>query len=264
MINLDKLAHSIHAKNFSEFSKFFEKDTVILGYSVGGYFNFITRNLNFEIYKNVDIFTNLLPIKKNQYFMQIFFNEILILEENVYINTETNLINGASHTTDCFGKLVILNDRVERLLTIRPKRGVELKDIFFLEEDLEEPLFITKGNMFDDGYSTGYFKLSDDKFETKITKLKIITDNGIENQYVVLRGLDYPFFQINRPIIEDNELTFTENIRKIYRVLITFEDDTEIEINQDNFTHQSMVFSKKIKKVYQSINGSAMNYFISS
>jgi hypothetical protein len=264
MINLELLAKAIYEKNFEEFSKFFQKDAVILGYTVEGYFNFITRHLGFDLYKNVIIFTNLLLVKKHQYVMQIFFNEILILEENICLDPETNLINGTNYSTDCFGKLIIFNDKIDRLLTIRPKRGVEIKDIFFLEEDLEESLHISRGNMFNDGYFTGYFKLNNDSFETKITKLKIVTDKGIESQYVVLRGIDYPFFQINKPNINGKRIIFTENIRKIYRVLITFEDNSEIELTQDDLKEQIMEFDKNIKKVYQSINGCAMNYFIDS
>lgn len=262
MINLDKLAQAIHLQNLEEFSKFFEKNTIILGYTVEGYFGFITKHLQFDIYKDIKIFTNLIKLKQNQFIIQIFFNEILILEENITIDPITKLIKGRSYTTDCFGKLTIFNDKIDRLLTVRPKRGSILKDILFLEEDLEDHVCVNKGNMFDDGYFTGYFKLNTDDFYTKITKIKIVTDKGIENQHVVLRGLDYPFFKINRPIIDGLKLILTEDIRKIYKVLVTFEDDTELEINQLEFKEQTLNFDKKIKKVYQSINGCAMNYFI--
>lgn len=264
MKQLDELAKTIYQKNFSEFSRFFENDTTILGYSIEGYFNFITRHLNLTIYESVEIFTNLIPLKSNQYIMQIFFNEILILEENISIEPNSGLIRGLAHTTDCFGKLAIFNDRIDRILTIRPKRGSIIKDIIFLDSDLEEPLSITKGNMFDDGYYAGYFKLAEDSFDTKVVNLKIITDKGIENQQIVLRGLDYPFFNINKPVIDGNTVFFTESLKKIYRALITLDDGSEHELLQSDFIQSIISFDKKVVKVYQSINGCAMNYFINN
>lgn len=264
MFKLDGLAKSIHQKDLTTFSNFFEDGTTILGYNIEGYFNFITRHLNLALYETVEIFTSLIPLKNNQYIMQVFFNEILILEENIAIDPNNGLIKGLAHTTDCFGKLAIFNDSMDRILTIRPKRGSVLKDVMLLDEDLEEPLSITKGNMFDDGYYAGYFKIADDSFDTRVTKLKIITDKGIENQQIVLRGLDYPFFTVNKPIINENTVIFTENLKKIYRALITFEDGSEHELTQSDFHESVITFNKKIIKVYQSINGCAMNYFINN
>jgi hypothetical protein len=262
MFSADKLARSIHQKDFVGFSKFFEDGTTLLGYTVEWYFNFITKHLNLDLYQNVEIFTQLLPLKNNQYILQIFFNEILILEENILVDLNSNLIKGLTHTTDCFGKLAIFNDRIDRILTIRPKRGSILKDIFFIDEDLDEPLSIAKGNLFDDGYYAGYFKLTDDTFHTKTTKIKIITDKGIESQQIVLRGIDYPFFNINKPIIEYNKVILTENLKKLYRLLVIFDDGTEYELLQGDFKESILNFDKKVVKVYQSINGCAMNYFI--
>lgn len=262
MLELDCLAKSIHQKNFLDFEGFFEVNTTILGYDLKGYFNFITRHLNIALYENVKIFTNLISLKNEQYIMQIFFNEILILEENISIDSNSGLIKGLTHTTDCFGKLAIFNNKIDRILTIRPKRDVTLKNILFLDEDLDESLCITKGNLFDDGYYAGYFKINDDNFNTKVTRIKIITDKGIENQQIVLRGLDYPFFNINKPEISGNTVIFTEDLNKIYRALITFEDNSEIELLQSDFKNSVMHFDKNIIKVYQSINGCAMNYFI--
>jgi len=262
MLNLDVFAQSIYERDFLTFSKFFEQETMILGYTPEGYFSFITKNLNFELYKTVDIYTNLLKIKHNQYIIQIFFNEILIIEENILIDPNTNLIHGLSHTTDCFGKLAIFNDRFDRILTIRPKRGHFIKDVLILDEDLEDSLIISKGNMADDGYYVGYFKIVDDDFKTKTTTVKIVTDKGIEKQIIVLRGLDYPFFNVNKPIIDGNQLNLTENIKKIYKLSITLEGNHEIELSQSEISKNTFIFDTEIINVYQSINGCAMNYFI--
>jgi hypothetical protein len=259
MINLDRFALSIYSKDYVVFSSFFEKDAIILGYSIKGYFDFITRNLIFYKDKKINVFTQLIHIKLSDYIVRIFFNEILILEENFKIS-EKNIIETTCYKTDCFGKLIIYNKKMDRALTIRAKKGVVLKQVFFLNENLDGELSINEGNLFNDGFFLGHFKIFNDDYKTKITKIKIVTNKGIENQYVVLRGLDFPFFNLNKPIINKNVVLLTEDINKIYKLVVTFIDNDSVEL--DEITQNKLVFNKDILKVYQSIDGCAMNYFI--
>ncbi len=259
------LCEYLIADDYFNFDFLFQKDAKTNGYSTIDYYNFLRRNLAFINLNQARIDYQADIVNTNFLLTRIFINEILILEEFFIFDPKTKLLLGTNSATDCFGKLGIFNDKIERLLTIRPKRGVTLKKVLFFGLDLKDPLFINKGTMFDDGYYSGHFSLYEDDFLTKLVKIKIITDQGIENQKVILRGLDYPFFKLNKPIIINNQLILTENIQKIYKLSITLENGDKIDFEQteiSKFLTNTLFFKYSIKEVYQSINGCAMNYFI--
>lgn len=85
----------------------------------------------------------------------------------------------------------------------------------------------------------------------------------------MLRGLDYPFFNLNKPIIQNNKILLTEYTHKIYKISVKFINGDRIDLDQSQIyvlinENQQLIFNQEIVEVYQSINGCAMNYFITN
>ncbi len=252
-----------------EFESIFSSNANILGHEVHEFYNFLRRNLVIDSHVNPKQYTEALILSPNSILVRMFINEILILEEVFHFNPFNKKLLGTSHKTDCFGKLAIFNNKIERLLTVRPQRRDEIKNIVFKNINLQEPLFIEKSNLFNDGYYSGHFSLCDDDYKTKIVDVKILTNSGIENQKIVLRGLDYPFFNLNKPIIKNNKISLTEHTHKIYKISVKFINGDRIDLDQSQIYNlidgnQELIFNHEIIEVYQSINGCAMNYFITN
>ncbi len=263
---IQDLSDYLIGKNKEEFSNLFSENSHILGYEPGEFYNFLRRNMIFSPHQEAKSYTEVISLGYNSVLARIFINEILILEEVFTFEPLTKKILGTDHKIDCFGKLAIFNDRFERLLTIRPKRGDELKNVIFPTLNIKDSVSINKGTLFDDGYYSGHFSLYDDDYKTKIVDVKLLTNKGFENQKIVLRSIDYPFFHLHQPIIKENTIILTEETPKIYKLLVTFKDGSQQELEQSDIykligNKHLLIFNKEISEVYQSINGCAMNYF---
>jgi hypothetical protein len=113
-----------------EFESIFSSNANILGYEVHEFYNFLRRNLAIDSHINPKQYTEAIILTPTSILARIFINEILILEEVFNFEPITNKLLGTSHKTDCFGKLAIFNNKIERLLTIRPKRGGILRILY--------------------------------------------------------------------------------------------------------------------------------------
>lgn len=190
---------------------------------------------------------------------QVFLDQRLVVEEQFKFSDDLKL-SGTKSKIDCFGKVVYTDFRPRRVLTVRLPRNMKLEAIEFLDSDISCDVY--KSKTFDkDGFYLCELSLTENSILTRIEKVVISTDTEEFEQFIVLRGLDYPYQKIRHPRLsmDKNSVILNNDPEKLFRIEITFSDGSVFECPFPDKKEYS--FDKEIKSFFMFIDGTAFNYY---